>query len=584
MEISMKHRISLFLALSILLGFATGCHEPEYIAMTADRQGLTSLTAIFTTGAYVDQELASYKITDPDETDFIIPIPWYFPETSDDPTLLYMTRLRVKAELQPNYRIDPPLGILDLTEVHHFTLYDPDGNARDITITGERRKSSLCALVTFTITDLMVSGIINEDSKTVLIPFKDDLSSVKVSAQVSPHATLSKIGARAWTENGRYDLNTGATVTVTADDGTEGVYTVEQGDPELIDYGFNTSSVSSLFTIDPVSMLGLPDYTTLAYVSLAGNGNHMIVSVGGGTTPILVNKYTGAREGEMALGSAIADAITNDDKGNVLVVSSAEHEGTVNLYRTASASTAPELLYSFVNELDVPVGHRIKCLGDVYGDAVIVLTTEGITGVTTSSRAIVLKVEAGAVTSQEVVDFTGYGLAWGAAPVSIATVVPASLTPDKDGYFLDYYDGNANDELAADSNADSYILHHITGGGQNIEVDYIGNWGVNPNCLDIRTFNHSRYLALFAVSHFPQWGCGPRLAMYDVSDPSSPTRLFYNDNKSISWTQQGSNDGDVGAAGDVTICPSADGFYLFVFFYDHHAQSIGAYMADCIKH
>lgn len=569
-------------ALLALLFAATACHEPEYIAPTADRQGLTSLTAIFTTGPYVDQELASYKIDNPDETDYVIPIPWYFPETSDDPTLLYMTRLRVRAELQPNYRIEPGLGILDLTEINRFTLYDPDGNSREITITGARRKSSLCSLVTFTITDLMVNGIINEDTHTLLIPYKEDLSSVKVSAQVSPHATLSKIGSRTWTENGRYNLNSGATVTVTADDGTEGVYTVEQGDPELIDYGFNTTSISQLFTIDPVSMLGLPAYTTLSYVSLAGNGNHMVVSVGDGTAPILVNKYTGAKEGTMTLGSATCDALTNDDKGNLLLCSYAEHEGTVNLYRTASAATAPELLQSFVNELDVPVGHRIKCLGDVYGDAAIVLTTEGITGVTTSSRAIVLKIEGGTVSSQEVVDFSSLGLSWGAAPVSIATVVPASPDPASDGYYLDYYDGNANAELATDDKADAYILHYISGKGQNTEVDYIGNWGMNPNCLDVRTFNNARYMTLLAVSHFPNWGFGPRLAMWDITSPGSPTRLFYN--SSISWTQQGAYDGTVGAAGDVAICPSPDGFYLFVYFYDHHAQSIGAFMSDCIKH
>ena len=33
-----------------LLSIMTACQEPEYVLPTADRQGITSLTAIFTSG------------------------------------------------------------------------------------------------------------------------------------------------------------------------------------------------------------------------------------------------------------------------------------------------------------------------------------------------------------------------------------------------------------------------------------------------------------------------------------------------------------------------------------------------------
>ena len=51
-------------------------------------------------------------------------------------------------------------------------------------------------------------------------------------------------------------------------------------------------------------------------------------------------------------------------------------------------------------------------------------------------------------------------------------------------------------------------------------------------------------------------------------------------NETIGWYQQGSY---AVAAGDVTIAPSADGFKVYVYYYDHNSQVVGGYVADCIK-
>ena len=37
------------------------------------------------------------------------------------------------------------------------------------------------------------------------------------------------------------------------------------------------------------------------------------------------------------------------------------------------------------------------------------------------------------------------------------------------------------------------------------------------------------------------------------------------------------------ASGDVVLAPSADGFMLYVYYYDHNSQVLGGYSADCIK-
>ena len=95
---------------------AVSCHQPEYVAPTANRQGLTSLSAIITDGIYAEQELGRLIVTDPEADLYEIPIPYFYPESSNDETLIYMMELRVQAELQPNWKISPRLGVLDLTE------------------------------------------------------------------------------------------------------------------------------------------------------------------------------------------------------------------------------------------------------------------------------------------------------------------------------------------------------------------------------------------------------------------------------------------------------------------------------------
>ena len=82
----MKKNILYFSAIVMLALVMTACQDPEYVLPTADRQGITSITALFTQGKYAEVEAAKLTVTDPDQTDFVIPIPWYYPEDSDDPT------------------------------------------------------------------------------------------------------------------------------------------------------------------------------------------------------------------------------------------------------------------------------------------------------------------------------------------------------------------------------------------------------------------------------------------------------------------------------------------------------------------
>ena len=565
MNKAMKKITILTFALASLL--AASCVKPEFVEPTATRQGLTSLEAIFTFGPYRDQSMGILTISDDSQERFVIPVPWFYPETSDDETTPYMTKVRVKAGLEPNYSIEPPITILDLTEENWFTLTEPDGDSRQICITGERVKSAACELQAFSIDDPALTGVIDASAKKVSLVSADDLSACTAVAQVSAHATISPDPAQPRNYNDPVEF------TITAHDGTTtSTWTVVKEQPEKIDYGFNSTTVTPLFNFDPASRLNFPAYTETVYPTMAMAGGKLVVCLGSGT-PVYLNSVTGVKEGEINLGSATAAAIASDEGGNMLICNHAESNGTVNIWKTTSVTAAPVLFHSFTNSSASPMGYKMKVMGNINAEAQIVITNEGIPEVTVGSSFTVITVSNGEVTSTVSKDIYGTtGLGWGAAPVNNTAVVAASVNP-ADGYYLSYYSPN---QLTWTNGARAIGAQMPTDVANNV-----ANGNLNANSLDSKTFNNARYVAWFITSHFPMWGAGPRLYLYDISNPSvivehKPVLA----NEGIEWYQQAASGV---AAGDVIISPSADGFMMYVYYYDHNSGVIGGYSADCIK-
>ena len=539
-------RLLIILSLALV---AVACHQPEYVKPTAERQGITSLTAYFTYGPFVDQEMAKLSIDDPEQSRFVIPVPYYYPESSFDETEIYMIKARITAELQPNCKIEPGLNVLDLTEENEFTYTDASGNSRKIVITGTRVHSSKAQLLTFDTVDPAISGIVYEAQHKISLVTAEDLSAVVATVSISAHATISPDPSEP------HDYNNGFTFTVTAANGVDKTeYTVVKEVPEKIDYGFNTSSVKPLF-------------------NLAVTGNNLVVSTGDGA-PIYLNKLTGVKAGNLNTGGATVDGITSDEAGNLLLCNHAQGGETFTIWTSASVDEAPVEYYSFTNTSDLPMGYKVKVIGDITGSAQIIATLEGIDGVSSSSKFWSIKVEEGNVVSTELVDASASGLVWGSAPVNVTSMCAASVNP-ADGWFGACYDPNVLTWVKADGQA-----------GATASTSDGNSWGWNYNCFDSKQFNNAIYLSGFVVSHFPAWGIGPRLYVYDITNPAAVsgdfeiTGALVMSNTSIAWYQTG--DYSV-AAGDVLIAPSADGFMLYIYYYDHNSQVIGGYSADCIK-
>ena len=565
---------------------AAACHQPEYVEPTADRQGITSLVAYFAFGPYEGQELGRLEIADPDVDRYVIPIPWYFPETSDDITTPYMAKVRVRASLQANCKIEPALNILDLMEENSYRYTDATGNTRNIIITGERVKSNKCELISFTLKRPSLNGVIDKAGKTVSLITANDLSVAEASVTLSAHATISPDPAEP------HNYNEGFTFTVTADDGvTKAEYRVEKNIPQKIDYGINVTSAEKLFNLDPASGLGLPAFNTKANVSLGVLDSDLIVNIGDGSAPRYYNKIVATYGGTIKLGEAVpTGAIASDEKDHLLLCNLAEPGEVFNIWMTSSVNQAPTLLLSFVNEQDLQLGQEMKVIGNVEEEAVITVTYPGLEGVTTSGRFHTIHLVKGEVVASEVLDlYAANGFFWGSGPASSTCVVSGSPQMDA-GWYSCVYSENTLKWFKPDLSVGSAL----PGEGDGSDGDapgggYYVNGNVDPNNLDSKCFNNARYLLLFVSNHFPKWWPGPQLYMFDITNGSLSGKVYDSPQTAFSVNymydfqyQSGSNDG-FGACGDAILAPSADGYMLYIYYYDHFSAMIGGYSLDCIK-
>ena len=575
-----------YLFLAILAVSVSACHEPEYVKPTAERQGITSLVAYFAFGPYEGQEMGRLEISDPEAERYVIPVPWYFPETSDDITTPYMTKVRVRASLQANCKIEPPLTVLDLTEENAYTYTDATGASRNIIITGERVKSNKCELLSFTLKRPTLNGVIDKASKSVSLITANDLSMAEASVTLSAHASISPDPGEP------HNYNDGFTFTVTADDGVSTAdYYVIKNVPEKIDYGINATSAEKLFNLDPSTGLGLPAFNTVANVSLAVLESNLIVNMGDGSAPRYYNKIMGTSGGTIKIGGAVpTGAIASDEQDHLLICNLAEAGEVFNIWKTSSVDQEPELLLSFTNDQDIQLGLEMKVIGNIEDEAVISVTYPGLAGVTTSGRFRAIHIVGGAVVSNEMIDlFAAQGFFWGSGPANSTCIVAGSPSMDAGWYSCKYSD-NTLTWFKPDLSIGSAIPGEGVGESEDAPGGgYYVNGNVDPNNLDSKCFNNARYLLLFVSNHFPKWWPGPQLYVYDITNGSLSGRIYNSPQLAFSVPfmyneqyQTGSNDGN-GACADAILAPSADGYVLYIYYYDHFSGMIGGYSLDCIK-
>lgn len=548
--------------LALALAF-TGCAEEENVAPTANREGITSLSAYFTSGTYQDKLAAQLSTTSSETTDYVIPIPYYYPEESDYVPSEDMKNMKVTAKLENNCFLSPGLGVLDLTKKNEFTYTNPYGEQKKITISGQLTHLNKCAIKSFMAEPGDLSGVIDEDSKTISLVTMDDLSKMTADVVLDPHATISPDPSVP------HDFNDGFEFTVTADNGVDkSTYKVMKQIPQKMDNGYRAGSEKELFVND-MTTLGVKDPNAI-HPTLACVGNFVVLNLGDGSAPQYFRKATGSKVGTIALGEAKATgAIASDNVGNMLICNFADNGQTLNIYKTNDVTKAPTKLISYTNGLGVGIGARLHVQGDLNSNAVITATPYSC------NNAIRWIVKDGRVGNPENILMSV--AAWGAQD-DAAKVVGVDAE-GKNGSIVDYYQGGVCQMY--------YLSDWKT--SANLVQDNSGNaWGYNTAAIDVRPFNKARYLALFEMGYWPDWGLTGHIYLYDASNPASVTGTTDGSSMLKYAYTIPDNFGSVGYASDgrfadVLVTPSEDGYFLYIFYASNTHLSFGGIQVDCIK-
>lgn len=561
----MKAIKAIYIAAAVIAPLAlTGCADEEHVDATANRTGITSLTAYFTSGPNTDKAAVKYQPTgDATQTDYVIPVPYYYPEESDNTTEEYMTKMKVVAKVENNCTIDPPITVLDLTQKNHFTYTNPYGEKQDITISGQLTRSDKCQLRSITVQPGDLTGVIDEDAKTVSLVTAANLSAATATATLSPHATISPDPAQP------HDMNNGFEFTVTADNGTsKAVYKVMKQVPPKKSSGYRAGSETKVFENDMTTIAGI-DWNN-SHPTLAATKSHVVLNPGTGATPYYFSKITGQQMGQIALGAANASGcVTSDDKGNMLISNLAANGQTLKIYKTDDVTKAPELFISYDNGLGVDIGARLQVYGDLNGNAVVTATP------LSCQNAIRWIVKDGKPGQPENILFGT--AAWGGLD-GVAKVSSLDATGTAGAIFSAYFGGACPAYYAQGWKKDAKQI--MQNGTEN-------SWGFNPGAIDVRQFNGVNYLALFEMGYWPDWGLSGHVYFYDASSPGSLSGNF-SDSSALQFALNVSDlfgstsyPGDSRFA-DVLMAPSEDGYFMNIYYVSNTHKSFGCWQIDCI--
>lgn len=548
---------NVFIIIALLSIWIYSCEkiDPAFTVKSSSNQ-MTTLMATFAdgTGSFKPLEKEPFKDS------ITLEIPWYFPEGSYNETSL--DSMLITATLPNSSYMKPALGLTNLTQPAEYTLTAQNGEIRNYTISAVRKKSNKAEIESFTLNEASISGIVVNDK--IIIPYTTkDISSQTATVKLSYYASISPDPSVA------RDYSQPVEYTVTADDGTKAVYTVQMGNAVKIDKGF--SIVKKLWSKSSGD-LGFDDYRQIA---IAVSGDYFVLPHSNewapGSSMKYYNRFTGTFAGNMNVtGADGIYAIANDSKGAIVGINNLYAGQNVCLFKWDNVNSAPVLLARSTDWSSVAsgfYGRKLSVFGDLSGDAVIMSTTDG-TNAGGANRILKWTVKNGAIVSQDPEVIT-YPTIWG----WVAKAVPTG-TQATDNYFvcsnlpiyMDYVNGNNNSVL------------------YSFSPNYLASKRDATPALTYFEFNNAKYTAVIDASPYSS-----AMHIFDVTTPSLMTTSSSGSNYAKFHVFNGESDyvacpgtANDNITGDIAVGPvSADGFTMTVYFLVTNGGVV-AYELNCI--
>ena len=545
-----------------LLTLLSGCHQPDELLPSVSRDGINSVTATFEDGT---GEFTGYYTEGSNE--IIIPIPYYYPESSDNQVLeSQLKRMRVRANLDDNVVVSPSMLYLDLTQDNVITITDQVKAKKDFIIKGEIRKSNQCVIEDFKIPSLGLTGVINEINKTISLVAIGELEPAFAELTMSAHATVSPDPT-----TNALNYNEEVKLTVTADDGeTQNVYTIRKEVPEKLAYGIRSGSAKLMFAKKLKADLGITADNLTG--GIAATGDYIVINTRGAAS-VYIDAKTGEKLGEIDLGG-IAGSLTNfystsDTEGNILICNLAPNAGSFKIWKMNSIEATPELMIEW--DGGVAIGRKFSINGSIDGDAVITAPI-----LAAGQQIARWTVVGGVLSSQtpEIITMSGLAKGWS----TNADIVATSNTDLAADYFVASYSDNTFAWVDGSSNTVSKALDAIS-------ANYI------PNAVDYIEFNNAKYSTLNWVNSF-SWGAADAVWLLDVSsDVNFAGNLDTRTCNAVVWESERNVYGgksvdppvvNGNGTGDVALRVSEDGYYMYLYFMFTNGYVVG-YQFDCIS-
>ncbi len=539
----------------------SGCQHPDELLPSVSRNGINSIVATFADGTGEFTGLVS-----PGSNEIIIPIPYFYPESSDhEVSESQLRRMRVRANLDDNVILSPALLYMDLTQENVITITDQRKERKEYIVKAEIRKSNKSQIEEFKLPSLGLTGIVNEEEKTISLITIGDLEPATAEVKLSYHATISPNPATT-----ALDYNEPVTLTVTAHDGvTKSEYTVIKAVPDKLPYGIRTGSAKLMFAKKLKADLGIAVDNLTG--GIAATGDYVVINTRNENS-IYIDAKTGEKVGEVDLG-AIKGSLTNfyttaDRDGNILVCNLSPNAGSFKVWKITSVTSTPELMIEW--DGGQAIGRKLSIQGSIDGDAII--TAPILAAGQMIARWTVV---GGVLTSQtpEIVTMTGLTKGW----TTNADVIYTSNTDVNSDYFVASYSDNT---FAWVNGATNEVRAKL----DPISTNYI------PNAVDYRRFNNASYVTVNWVNSFT-WGAADGVWLLDVTNSADFTgNLETRTSPAVVWEAARDTYGakavtpvvaNGNGTGDVALRVSDDGYYLYLYFMFTNGYVVG-YQFDCI--
>ena len=548
------------------LALTTSCQQPDELMPPVSRLGINSITATFADGT------GEFTGNTPENgNEIIIPIPFYFPESSDNQvTSEQLKKMRVRANLDDNVTIDPPLLFMDLTQENVITITTDRKEKKQYIVRADVRKSNACEIEEFSIPSINAFGIINETTKTISLPnFITDVP-VLAAVRLSYHASISP-DPRVTAFNYDDELE----FTVTANDGvTKSVYTVKKEVPNKLPYGIRQGSAKLMFAKQLREDLGIPVNHLTG--GIAATKDYIILNTRNENS-LYIDAKTGNKVGEFDLGDVKGNLRnfynTADAAGNVLICNLAQNDGPFKVWKLTSLTGSTELFIDWAENTTDAVGRKISVHGNINRNAII--TAPLLTG--TDQRFARWTVVNGLLTSQTPTIITMSGLERGWS--TNCDIVYTSDTDTNSDYFVASYSDNT---FAWVNGTNNQVRKKL----DEIDRNYI------PNAVDYIEFNNAKYVTLNHLNSFT-WGAADMVWLLDVSTDAnfSGNLLTPGSCGAVVWNCERDTYGakaiqpvveNTNGTGDVALTVSDDGYYLYLYFMFTNGYVVG-YQFDCIE-